>query len=466
MKVESIRAHFDTLAPEYDRWKKKNWFYQETLKRFLAEHIPPGQRVLELGCGTGEMLHSVQPKVGVGIDFSENMVRIASQKYPQYRFIPAQAEHLPMKETFDYIIVVDLLDHIVDIWDLFKSLPKCMNENTKVVLTTISPLWSPLFDVAEKLHFKTPEGPNNFIPLPVLDSVLDACGFRVVEKGSKMLLPRPLRGLSRYVNDRLENLPGLRALAMVNYLIFELDPKAEESHDYSCTVVVPCYNEQDNIEDCVSRIPNVGKDTEILIVDDGSKDGTREVAEEIARRDERVRVISYQPNRGKGHAVNTGFQNARGDVIMICDADMAVRPEELPRFFHPLNIDRATFVNGTRMIYPMQDQAMRGLHLLGNKIFGLILSWLIGQQISDSLCGTKALLKKDFANITMGRCQWGDFDLLFGAAKQRLKIIDIPVHYQRRIAGESKMKTFKHGFFLLRMCGRGFVELKLRSVKK
>ncbi|HIE44010.1 MAG TPA: glycosyltransferase family 2 protein, partial [Candidatus Omnitrophica bacterium] len=176
----------------------------------------------------------------------------------------------------------------------------------------------------------------------------------------------------------------------------------------SCSVVIPCHNEAENIEECVKRVPQMGKWTEIVVVDDGSTDGTSSIVEKLMAENENLRLISYSENKGKGFAVKNGFDEARGDVVMILDADMAVEPEVLPHFFEPIARGEADAVNGTRMLLPMERGAMSRFHYFGNVIFSLIFSHLLGQRITDTLCGTKALRRKDYKKIRMGRCPWGD----------------------------------------------------------
>lgn len=233
------------------------------------------------------------------------------------------------------------------------------------------------------------------------------------------------------------------------------------SQGLSCTVIIPCHNEEENIEECIRRIPKMGSSTEIIVVDDGSTDGTGSIIKNIMGKDERVRLISYSKNMGKGFAVKKGFDEATGDILMILDADMSVEPEELPAFYRAIAEGRAEVVNGTRMVLPMERGAMSRLHYFGNKLFALIFSYLLDRRITDTLCGTKALKKKDYEKIEMGRCPWGDFDILIGVAKLNLKMIEVPVRYRARRKGTSKMKTFQHGLLLLKMCFYAFKELKL-----
>ena len=313
--------------------------------------------------------------------------------------------------------------------------------------------------VMEKLKAKMPEGPHNFIEKRNLGKVLEVLDFSISYSGYMLLFPKYLPGLSFFANTLGVRLWGLNKLSSVQYMTIQ--PRAKNTTDlgFGCSVVIPCYNEEGNIESAVRRIPKMGKMTEIIVVNDGSSDQTAEKVRSLQKDFPNLKLVDYQPNHGKGYAVRQGFDAATQDVIMILDADMSVPPEELPRFFDPINKGLCQFVNGTRLVYPMQDQAMRMLNHLGNKFFGLLMTFITQQSLTDTLCGTKALLKSDYKRIKWGLDKWGDFDLLFGAAKLGLKILEVPIHYMSRKSGESKMKTFRHGMHLLKACARGFKEL-------
>ena len=235
-----------------------------------------------------------------------------------------------------------------------------------------------------------------------------------------------------------------------------------ENKSFSCSVIIPCYNEEESITECIKRVPEMGKFTEIIVVDDGSTDGTKDIVKTLLSRYNNLKLISYSPNKGKGFAVRKGFDAAKGDILMILDADMAVPPEELCRFFTVVEEDKADAVNGTRMVYPMEEGAMTGLRHFGNKIFALIFTLLMKRRITDTLCGTKVILKKDYKRMQMGKCPWGDFDILIGIAKLNLRMKEIPIHYKKRKKGKSKMRIFKDGSVFLKMCWYGFEELKLK----
>ncbi|HEX2036406.1 MAG TPA: glycosyltransferase family 2 protein [Chloroflexota bacterium] len=171
---------------------------------------------------------------------------------------------------------------------------------------------------------------------------------------------------------------------------------------------------------------------------------------------------------GKGDAVRKGFAAARGDVLFILDADLTVPPEDLPKFLEPIATGKADFVNGTRLVYPLENEAMGPVNLFGNKFFSLVFTWLLGQRIKDTLCGTKVLRKRDYERLAANRSYFGDFDpfgdfdLLFGAARLGLRLVEVPVRYRRRTSGYSKVQVYKHGVLLLRMSLIGFRRLKLQ----
>lgn len=441
MNIEEVKAYFDSIAPNFEKWRNKNKHYYTAMKKFYSSIIPPAKDVLEIGWGTGELLDSVSPQKGVGLYFSEKMIEIIRKKYPNLSFIPFEPKHIHIEDKFDYIIMSDIIDYLPDVWDTFVELKKCFRDKGKIVISFINPFWQPFFILAGKLGLKIPEISRNFIPIPILCNFLALLDFEIEKKGF---------------------IPLFRNLGMIQYLVVGAKKKVEENKNLSCSVVIPCYNEMNNIERCIKVVPNMGKWTEIVVVDDGSTDNTAQIVREIMKEKENVKLVSYSPNQGKGYAVQRGFEASKGDVLMILDADMAVPPEELPHFFYIFERKIADFANGTRLVYSMEKGAMRHLNLLGNYMFSIIFTYLLGQRVTDTLCGTKALYKKDFLKMKMGKCPWGDFDLLFGAAKLGLKIVEIPVHYKRRIADESKMKAFKHGLQLLKICLYGFKELKLK----
>jgi len=461
--VNDVSAHFDAIAAEYDRWKEKNAYYYQSIISFLKKNIPAGSSVLEIGCATGDILNSVAPERGVGLDVSAKMIEIARKKYPAYRFEAVPVENFACDEKFDYIIMVDLLDHVHDIAEVFRSVHKSCKPTTRIIATTINPWWSPVLDLMEKLKAKMPEGPHNFVERRNLSEMMEFLDFSINYTGYLLLFPKRIPLLSFLANTIGTRVWPFNKFSSVHYMVLKPLPENRTDLGMGCSVVIPCYNEAGNIAEAVKRVPEMGSGTEIIVVSDGSTDRTADIVRDMQKDMPNLRLIDYSPNHGKGYAVKQGFDAATREVVMVLDADMTVRPEALPEFFDPLNKGLCEFTNGTRMVYPMENQSMRFLNLLGNKVFGLVMTFLTGQHITDTLCGTKALYREDYKRIEMGRDKWGDFDLLFGAAASGSKIIEIPVHYMARKADLSKMKTFSHGLHLAKVCVRGFRELVLKS---
>ncbi len=484
------RAWFDRVAPERDRWTARNRYYHDDVDGLVAFLVTPGSRVLEIGCGTGDLLPKLSPTRGVGLDFAPGMVAIAREKHPpsaqpNITYAVGDAEDLPVVEEFDYVVMSDLIGELTDIWSAFRQLRKVTRTGSRVIITYYNALWEPVLKLAEKLSLRMPQDYHNWLSLDDMENLLELNGFEVVRKGYRLLLPKRIPLLSWLANRYLAKLPGLRKLCLVVYLVARpKETAAPLPAPRTVSVVVPCRNERENVAPAVERIPAMGAHTEILFVDGNSSDGTVEAIEECMRLNagrKDIKLIHQVPpgsadglghgkmlKLGKGDAVRKGFEAASGDILMILDADLTVPPEELPKFYLALVEGRGEFINGTRLVYPMEKEAMRALNKLGNKFFSRLFTWILDQRIKDTLCGTKALFRADYARIAAGRGffgdfdPFGDFDLIFGAAKLNLKFVEIPIHYRERTYGEIKIRRFRHGLLLLRMSFLAMAKLKFR----
>jgi hypothetical protein len=402
------------------------------------------------------LLNKLNPAYGVGLDVSEEMVKIAAAKYPDLTFVNSAIEDYPKNEDFDYVVISNLLEYVFDLYDFFFILKQKITAHTKIVITSINPLWGLAIKIATALGFRTPVKMNNFVTYKDIENIMSISGYEIIESGYRMFLPVRIPLVSCFLNKIVSRLPIIRNLCLLQYTIARPKQRGEIDTQLKCSVIVPCYNEQENIENCILSIPDLGDYTEIVVVNDGSADNTLKIIEGLKKKISNLTCVSYSPNKGKGHAVKQGLDAARGDILIILDADMAVLPEDLKKFYNVLASNQAEFVNGTRMIYGMVPGAMKFVNYLGNKAFGIMISFIIGQRNTDTLCGTKAFCKKDYLNFKMGRCPWGDFDLLFESSRMKLKMVEMPVHYYPRTAGKSKMKVIKHGIMLMRMCWYGF----------
>jgi SAM-dependent methyltransferase len=467
-----LQRLFDEAAPVRAAWKARFPTYHREIERLCRSLVPAGATVLEVGCGTGDLLHAVRPSRGVGVDLSPGMVNVARRQYPDLEFRVGDVESLEFTERFDYVILSDVVGHLDDVWTAFRKIRSACHGGTRVVLTYYSHLWEPVIRLAERVGLKMPQEMQNWLPPQDLVNLAVVTGYEPLKQGHCLLCPVGLPLVAALANRVLVHLPALRRLALVHYLVMRPEPAPRLARSLTCSVVVPCRNEVGNIRQTAARIPSMGPRTEVVFVDGDSTDGTMEAirdAIEASRGEGRdIRVVSQVPATGKGDAVRRGVEAASGDVMMILDADLSVMPEDLAKFYTILAEGRAEFVNGSRLVYPMEGQAMRFLNLLANKLFGALFSWLLEQRIRDTLCGTKALLRRDYHRIADHRSvfglldPFGDFDLLFGAANLSLKIAELPVRYHERRYGRTKIRRFYHGWLLLKMFVIGLLRLRIR----
>lgn len=462
---EIVKEHFDRIAPDYDAFKRRNKYYYDHIKAFVRRHVRPHSRVLEIGCGTGEILSQTQASRAVGIDISGEMIKLARAKFLDLTFIHSSLEESELKEKFDFILMTDLIHHVYDVMSVFEKVHTLCHPQTKIIVTSINPWWDPFFKFAERFKLKAPDVPLNYFDRRNIGKILELIDFHISQTGYLLLMPFYVPILSFIFNSLGVRIGVLNKFSSVYFMVIQPTIKNTTDLGFGCSVVIPCHNEEGNIIEAVQRIPKMGRRTEIIVVNDGSTDETVQRVRSIQGQNPDLKLIDYSPNRGKGHAVKIGFDTASEEILMILDADMTVEPEELPRFFDPLNKGLCQFVNGTRLIYPKEGQSMRFLNQLGNKLFSLLMTFLTNQTLTDTLCGTKALYKTDYKYVKMGLDKWGDFDLLFAAAKAGNKILEVPVHYKSRKAGISKMRAFRHGVHLLQACVRGFKELVFISIK-
>jgi hypothetical protein len=463
---EARRIHQETVAPSRSKWIQANHYFYSRLQRLLKFIIEPNKRVLELRCEMGQFLGALTPSFGVGVEISNNMVRRAQEENPELRFVKSDPENIDLGETFDYIIFNHIFD-TVDILQTFDRIRDHCCEDTQVVIINYNQLWQPVLEFATKAGLRSEFVEPNWVSENDIRGFLRLAGFRIVRDHRLMLFPKRIPWISALLNDFLARLPGIRRLCMMQVLVARPIVVAKLEGEFSVSVIVPCRNESGNIESAVERIPAMGRHTEIVFCDDQSTDGT---ADEVRRMQllhpgKDIRLVNG-PGICKAENVWAGFRVARGDVLMILDADLTVMPEELPVFFRSLVQRNGGFVNGSRLVYPMPDLAMKFANILGNKFFGLLFSFLLDQRIKDTLCGTKALWHKDWRRLEplLGswgiKDLWGDYELLFGASKLHIEIVEVPVHYQERIHGVTKMtRVIANGIRMLGICLHAWMRL-------
>lgn len=464
---EARREFQHATAAKRSKWIRANKYFYDRLKRLLRFIVEPNKRVLAVRCETGEFLASVDPCYGVGVEISDAMVAAAQQEHRDLRFVRSDPEDLELGETFDYI----LFNHIFDTVDILRALERIRahcTPDTRLIILNCNQLWQPILELATAIGLRSKFVEPNWVSENDIRGFLRIAGFRPVRKHRLLLFPKWIPWLSAFLNEFVGRLPGLRRLCLMQVMVACPAPKPLCEEEVTVSVAVPCRNEAANVQHAVQRIPAMGKHMEILFCDDKSTD---ETAAEVHRMqklhpEKDIRLIEG-PGICKAQNVWTGFRAARGDVLMILDADLTVMPEELPTFFRALVQGHGSFINGSRLVYPMQEYAMKLANIAGNKFFGMVFTFLLDQRIKDTLCGTKVLWRKDWIRLERSLGQWGtqdlwgDYELLFGASKLHLEIVEVPVHYQERNHGVSKMtKVISNGFRMLRICWHAWLRLE------
>ncbi len=466
-KSERI-AHWNRIAAELDKSNQYSAYYHKRLQQVMRFLVPPGQRVIEIGCSTGDLLASLNPSYGVGVDFSDEMIKLATGRHPDLHFIHADAHELDLKAEFDFVILSDVVNEFWDVQTVFQKILTFTTPRSRIIINFYSRLWELPLEIARKSGLAKPMLLQNWLTVEDICGLLFLADFEVVRHWEEIIWPLRTPVIDSLMNRFIVRIWPFRIFALTHFMMAKPLPSDFTVKELPrVSVIIPARNEAGNINRIFGSVPDMGRETELVFVEGGSTDDTYDVIEKaIKNNPHRKAKLLRQTGKGKGDAVRLGFKHARGDILMILDADLTVPPEDLPRFYDALYKGRAEFVNGVRLVYPMEKEAMRYLNLLGNKFFSLIFSWLLGQPIKDTLCGTKALWQTDYERIAANRSYFGDFDpfgdfdLLFGAAKLNLKIVEVPVRYRERTYGTTNISRWKHGWLLLRM-----VFFALRRIK-
>ncbi len=447
------QSHWDAVARKRDTWRGMGSWYHRRLIEIYQFLVSPNQRVLEIGCGTGSLLARLKPSRGVGIDFSADMIERAKLRHPELEYHQMDAHDLSgIDGPFDVIILSDTVN---DLWDVQRALEqtkRLCTPHTRLILNFYNHLWQIPLTIAQTLNLAAPMLHQNWLTPEDVNNMLHLAGFESIRSSQEILWPLPLGG---FANRYLVKLWPFHNLALSNFVIAR--PAPQPARAASVSVVIAARNEAGNIKSIFERVPTMGSGTEIVFVEGHSRDNTYEAIEaEIPLHPSTPSLLFRQPGIGKADAIRLGFEKSTGDILMILDADLTVPPEDLPRFYDAIVSGKGEFINGVRLVYPMEKEAMRTLNFIGNKLFSMAFSWLLGQPIKDTLCGTKVMWREDYDKISANRSYFGDFDpfgdfdLIFGAAKLNRRIVDLPIRYRERTYGTTNISRWKHGVLLLR----------------
>jgi hypothetical protein len=456
--TERRRAHWNRVAEAGGKRGRCGRAYHSRLAEVYRTNIAPGQRVLEIGCAEGDLLASLDADHAVGVDLAAGMVARAIARHPGIRFHVADAHDLRfLDEQFDVVILSDLLNDVWDVQGVLEQVGRLCHTRTRVIANVYSRLWEVPLGAAARLGLARPRLPQNWLTVKDVGNLLTLAGFEVIKQWQEFLWPLPTPLVASFANRGLVKLWPVCALALSNFLMARVRPNGQTSEPLRVSIVVPARNEAGNVPNIFERTKHL-TNAELIFVEGQSSDGTYEAVQRAIDTAAGMPARLFrQAGTGKGDAVRLGFSQAIGDVLIILDADLTVPPEDLPRFIDAIRSGLGEFVNGVRLVYPMERHAMRFWNLIGNKFFSVAFSWVLGQPVKDTLCGTKALRAADYQRIAANRSYFGDFDpfgdfdLLFGAAKLGLRIVDLPVRYHERTYGTSNIQRWRHGWLLLRM---------------
>jgi SAM-dependent methyltransferase len=453
------REHIDRVRSFYDAAPVESLGGARAYRALLAHYynllIPADASVLEIGCGSGDLLAQIRARRKVGVDVAQRPIEAARRRLPEAEFFVQAGEQLELGEKFDVIVVSDTLNLAADVQRLLEQLHAVSHGDTRLLVNFQNTLWRPLLSVAHLLGLKAAQPQNSWLASSDVLNLLRLGGWAPVSRHGRILVPFSALGLGTLLNRWVA--PLLQWFCLTIFIVARREPRASP-RPLTVSVVVPARNEAGNIEAAVTRTAELGAGTELIFVEGHSRDRTWAEIQRVAAAypERRIRLLQ-QTGKGKGDAVRAGFAAATGDILMILDADLTMPPEELPKFYEVIASGRAEFANGVRLVYPMDEKAMQFLNLCANKAFGLIFTWLLGQPVKDTLCGTKVLTRAHYERIAANRAYFGDFDpfgdfdLLFGAAKLNLKIADVPIRYRERTYGTTNIQRWRHGWLLLRM---------------
>lgn len=460
---ESVKEYYIRRSSTWKKYRKKRKYYWDSITNYVNYFIDQDCSILEVGCGSGEMIAALSGNKKVGIDFCQPLIDEAKSSFQNVEFYCMEAENITLTEKFDVILLSNIVGTLEDIQKVFLQLQKVSHPHTKIIITYYNHLWEPIIKLAEWLSLKRELPQQNWLSSIDISNLLYLANFETYKSNRSMIMPYKIPLISNFLNRFVSKLPFINTLSL-NKFVFARPMPIEESeailnNKFSTSVVIPARNESGNIEQAILRMPKFGKSVEIIFVEGNSTDDTWDTILKVQEKykDTHDIKVARQDGKGKGDAVRKGYAMATGDILMILDADLTVPPEDLPKFYNALASGKGEFINGVRLVYPMEKKAMRPLNLIGNHFFSRMFSWILEAPIKDTLCGTKVMFRTDYIKLANNRTffgefdPFGDYDLLFGAYKLNLKIIDLPIRYKDRSYGDTNISRFKHGMVLLRM---------------
>ncbi|MGH9575166.1 MAG: glycosyltransferase [Candidatus Acidiferrales bacterium] len=453
-------------AQSLDNWQRIRGYYQQRLAEIYKHLVPPRMRVLELGCGQGDLLAALEPSRGVGIDLSEKMLERARERYPDFQFFHGHVHDALPSEKFDFVIVSDLLNDLRDLQRVLDLVAQCSLPSTRIILNAYSRLWQGPRWIARMMGAGKLQLDQNWLSRKDVENLLYLSGFETIRAFPEIMWPVKTPGFDTLCNRYLVKIAPFRWFALTNFIVARPQPK-QATQAATVSLIIPAQNDAANVHRIFEETPEMGFGTELIFVDRHSTDHTYEAIEhEIARWPNRRVKLLRQTGEGTADALRLGFAHADGDVLMTLDASFTVSPDDLPRFYEAWCSGKGDLVNGVRLIYPAEAAPMDFGRVIAYKFFSMIFTWLFGQNVKDTLCSTKALSRSDYETLAANRAYFGDFDpfgdfdLLFGAAKYSLKVVDLPIRCEQLAADATNIEHWKRCWLLLKMVGTAMRKLK------
>ncbi|HCM37129.1 MAG: type 12 methyltransferase [Candidatus Gottesmanbacteria bacterium GW2011_GWB1_43_11] len=442
-------------------------YYHRQIHAILSFLVPRHKKILFFGSLDGSLLADLHPQIAVGIEPNKNLYETARRRFPKFKFYCQPFETYQPQEKFDFIILNGTLGSCRDFMQLLFKLRKATTPSTRIIVYQHNYLWENILTLAEKCHLKRPEDIHNWLSTGDVTTYLQTAGFERTRLIRTTLFPISLLGLGRFINFLGKLLPVLDFAKLDQWLIFKPAPPPIKPASPSLTICITVRDEEKNIAPLVSQIPQVAKSQEIIFVEGHSLDKTRSVIKKLAQKypEKHIRLIT-QPRNGQADAIRAGFAQARGKIIILFEGDGTANPQDIIYFYKIILAGEAEFITGSRFVYPQPASSMPLINQIGNMIFAYWFSQILGQRTTDILSGIKAISKKHFDELDhnwgfLGSSDpFGDFELMFGAARLGLKIGEIPIRTSARTYGQSKTHVFTHGVILTQMALKGFWKLR------
>ncbi len=460
---------------------RQRYFHQTLAAAFLECTVEKGC-LLELGSGTGDLLAALHPQNGIGIDFSPQMIRIAEGRHntPNLQFLVKDARYFEPDSSPSVVVADYLLNYLADVQSTLTLVHKYLDPDTGLLVLSIqNTLWRPIISFGRALRLTHKGIPHSWISSHDVQNFLQLSKFEAIQQREEILWPFRTPFVDWLCNRFLARLPLLRHLSAV--ILFtarpiSMDP-GSRANPVRISLIVPARNESGHLRELLPRIPKPTPNIEIevVLIEGNSTDDTWDVIEEIAASEDATHFhiqTLRQSGKGKWNAVQEGIAAATGEICIIQDADLTAPPEDLSKFFEVLTTDGYRFASGSRLVYPMEEDAMKWLNLLGNRFFAALVSFIIRRPVKDSLCGTKAFYKSDFTRMKERLPEiyhadpFGDFFLFFGASALQLRSAEIPIRYRARTYGETNISRWRDARKLLRLCWIGALRLRFPPITR